>query len=254
MVQSFLKWKGWYSGKIDGDFGPKSWAACEKALVSAKAKYVGWGSSRVRIAVEQMILANHGYYKGEIDGLAGPNTSFALEKFQNWLRDNTPQYMSPVSTAKNVWPRQSDVPAFYGKVGENQVSLDLPYPMRIAWDVNTTVKRITCHKLVAESLKRIFQRTFDHYGYNRIRELGLDLFGGCLNVRKMRGGKSYSMHSWGIAIDLDPERNQLRMTNAQANFARPEYDAFWAIVEDEGWVSLGRERNYDWMHFQAARL
>ncbi len=26
------------------------------------------------------------------------------------------------------------------------------------------------------------------------------------------------------------------------------------IFENEGWVSLGNSRNYDFMHFQAARL
>lgn len=44
------------------------------------------------------------------------------------------------------------------------------------------------------------------------------------------------------------------MNHREASFARPEYEPFWAIVEEEGLVSLGRTRDFDWMHFQAARL
>jgi len=55
-------------------------------------------------------------------------------------------------------------------------------------------------------------------------------------------------------VDLDPGRNQLKWGRDRAVFARPEYEPFWQIVESEGLVSLGRAKNFDWMHFQAARL
>ncbi len=87
-----------------------------------------------------------------------------------------------------------------------------------------------------------------------MQRLRLDLFGGCLNVRKMRGGSSYSMHSWGIAVDLDPIRNKFRWDSRRASFARKEYLPFWEIVENHGATSLGLERDFDWMHFQFARL
>jgi hypothetical protein len=80
------------------------------------------------------------------------------------------------------------------------------------------------------------------------------MFGGCLNVRKMRGGSAWSIHSWGAAIDLDPDNNQLKWASPKATFSKKEYEPFWKIVEAEGWTSLGRRRNYDWMHFQAAYL
>ncbi|WP_347138974.1 hypothetical protein [Paracoccus sp. SSK6] len=51
-------------------------------------------------------------------------------------------------------------------------------------------------------------------------------------------------------MDLDPERNQLRWGRSRASFAKPDYDAFWSIVEGHGGTSLGRKRDYDWMHFQ----
>ena len=35
---------------------------------------------------------------------------------------------------------------------------------------------------------------------------------------------------------------------------RPEYETSWWFWEEEGWVSLGRTKNPDWMHVQAAKL
>jgi hypothetical protein len=156
----------------------------------------------------------------------------------------------------NKWPKQdyNSMCAFYGPVGENQTRLVLPFTLKLAWDTSTSIKRITCHEKVAESLYKIFENTLKTYGERELRKLRLDLFGGCLNVRKMRGGSSWSIHSWGAAVDLDPDRNTLRMTSKQASFAKPEYRDFWNIVEKEGWVSLGRVKNYDFMHFQAAKL
>jgi len=57
----------------------------------------------------------------------------------------------------------------------------------------------------------------------------------------------------GGSADFDPERNRLQWGRDRAAFARPEYDAWWRQWEEEGWVSLGRTANFDWMHVQAAR-
>ena len=161
---------------------------------------------------------------------------------------------SAAAAVRNAWPTQSGVGAFYGQVGMRQTQLALPYPMKLAWDGTKVVRSISLHEKVAASAGRVLARALEHYGETGIRELGLDLFGGSLNVRKMRGGSAYSMHSWGIAIDFDPERNQLRWGRDRAKLAGNQAGAFLSFWEDEGWVSLGRARNYDWMHVQAARL
>lgn len=144
--------------------------------------------------------------------------------------------------------------AKYGKPTQDGakylVTIDLPYPMRLAWDKKVYVKKMRCHKLAAVKFLAVFNDLLDHYGYDKIVELGIDLFGGCFNFRAMRGGIDYSRHSWAIAIDLDPERNLLKETSKTARFARAEYKAMIDIFYKHGFVSLGREKNYDWMHFE----
>lgn len=144
--------------------------------------------------------------------------------------------------------------AKYGKPTEDGkpylTTIQLPYPMKLAWSKETIVKTLRCHKLVAEQLTNIFKEILQTYGLTKIQELGIDLYGGCFNFRKMRGGNDFSRHSWAVAIDLDPERNQLKETSKTARFARSEYQAMIDIFYKYGFVSLGREKNYDWMHFE----
>jgi len=108
---------------------------------------------------------------------------------------------------------------------------------------------------IADAMLRVFTKLKGEYGEEKLRELGIDQFGGCLNVRLKRGSSSqWSIHSWGCAVDLDADRNMLKESKRTARFARPEYLPMWRIIEGEGAVSLGRARNFDWMHWQFARL
>lgn len=252
-IQSALRKTGFYRGTVDGVAGTNTQKAYPLYLASFGIKTEGWSVTRERTAVEQLILKARGFDVGKIDGFVGPSTMDALERYQNELRDTTPAVVA-IAHQPTRWPREIEVPTFYGPVGTSQVPLQFPYPMKLAWDVKSVVNRTQCHSKVHDSLQRIFATTLATFGHEKIVDLGLDLFGGCLNVRAKKGGHTYSMHSWGIAIDLDPEHNQLRWGRGKARLSGPEYDAFWKIVESEGWVSLGREKNFDWMHFQAARL
>ena len=230
-------------------------------------KTIKKGSFGEEVKRWQLFLQSAGYSIPYVDGAFGPATERDTIKFQtaNGLKPDgivgskTWNFVTRVSDNTPLserWPKQdyNSMVNFYGPVGENQTKLDLPYPLKLAWEPATQLNRITCHQKVTKSLYTIFEKTKDTYGHKNIVALKLDLFGGCLNVRKMRGGSAWSIHAWGAAVDLDPDRNKLKWGKDKAVFAAAEYNDFWKIVEAEGWVSLGRARNYDWMHFQAALL
>lgn len=142
--------------------------------------------------------------------------------------------------------------AKYGQPGDesNLMSIILPYPMRIAWDTSKFVNKITCHKLITLNLGAVFDDLLAHYGLAELQRLEIDLFGGCYNFRKMRGGNRWSRHSWAIAIDLSPAKNGLKTKKPAAQFSKPEYKKMISIFYKNGFIGYGPEKDYDWMHFE----
>lgn len=148
-----------------------------------------------------------------------------------------------------------EIIAKYGKPnqqGTYLTTIKLPYPMRIAWDPKTKVTKMRCHRLVAVNFMGVFSDLLQAYGYDRLVELGIDLFGGCFQYRKMRGGSDWSRHSWGIAIDIDPSRNQLMSNHTKATLDDPDYDQMRVIFNKWGFVGLGQVADRDWMHWEIA--
>lgn len=205
-------------------------------------------------ALEAAIAKMNNHWFGLKDRPQLARAAFKKGATQDW-RQIFPEVQSGSSVKPmRAWPRQSDVTSFFGNVGTRQVKCNVPFKMVLAWDTDTTLTSYSCHELVKEPMERIWNRTLEHYGYDKIVDLRLHYFGGCLNVRKMRGGSQWSMHSWGIAVDIDPDRNTLTMNAKQATMSKPAYDKFWEFVYDEGAISLGKERDYDWMHWQFSKL
>lgn len=230
-------------------------------LVEQGVDFDSWPAKRKAVAEEQYKYLLAGIEVGKIDGFTGPQTAYAKTVYDAKQTGNT----TPATWRDTVeptnykaeqakWPTQSNMTSFYGQPGTNQVNVTVPFDMVIAWNVKQKLRTFQCHKLVKEPMEYIWNKTLEKYGYDNIVKLKLHYFGGCLNVRKMRGGSAWSMHAWGTAYDVDPERNALHMNREQATLARPEYNDFWHIVYSTGAISLGRERNFDWMHFQWSRL
>ena len=256
-IQTVLAKAGFLKTKdIDGVGGPKTRAAGLAALRSLGVGASTWARHRQEFAIGQFALKALGFDPGVIDGLDGPDTKIALERWQNAMRDIVPgpAVNDHLPAAVSAWPRQKDMPAFYGAPGTGHVRMSLPFAMRLAWDLKTEVRSFMIHEKCAASATRVFERVKAEYGEAELRRLNLDRFGGCFANRPMRGGVSLSTHAFACAIDIDPEHNQLRWGRDRAAMARPECAAFVAAFQEEGWISLGAERNYDWMHFQAARF
>lgn len=265
-IQMLLAECGWYSGAIDGDVGRLTWGGAAQAERAFIDRYTQAPNTMPRdrrlIAAGQVALSVLDFEPGAIDGLAGHNTSEALTEWRSakmGLTAAVPRKPMPGRNhaAQAPYPKQADMESFYGPAGGPACTagrVDLPYPMIIAWDRSRTIRRFSCHEALAEPLTAIFRDALDHYGLRRIEALELDVFGGCFNHRRMRGGRALSTHAYGAAVDLNPEKNRLRWGADRAQFAHPDYQAFWDIVMTHGGVPAGYAWGKDWMHFQFARL
>jgi len=250
----------------DGKWGKLTEAAARTYLGTMAE---GWDRLRLVIGVQQKMMVAAGI-PVEIDGFNGPATKDAFEAYEALLRsqgptpdthpapvplpDPAPTSQRPPKIIRHQWPKQSGVPDFYGAVGSHQTLVKPPWPMVLAWDTSSKVNKISLHEKVAPSALECMEKALAFYGQSGIEKLGLNLWGGSLNVRKIRGGSGWSMHSWGIALDFDPDRNELRMDHTKARLAKKDAEPWWQIWEEAGWTSLGRSRDFDWMHVQAASL
>lgn len=246
---------------VDGILGSQSIAAAQAVL-----NQHGYGEAaslevnRIFVAVEQLVYkVIGGLATGAIDGLIGRATKKARK---HWLRgpwraglmEHLDGDDRRLPSSLDMWPTYAELREFYGEPGENLTTVAVPFELKLAWQLQTKVHRITCNKLVVDSLLSVLENIRGTYTVRDIEHLHINVWGGCYNPRPMRGGTKLSTHAWGIAWDTDPIRNPLRADHTTAALARSEYEPFWKAWTDEGWTSLGLARDFDWMHVQACRL
>jgi hypothetical protein len=263
-IQSILAAKGFYVGTIDGIIGPKTKAAARRVLAVREHElqnYITLPLERKLIASVQLLLRFSGFTEvGKVDGYEGMMTQYAysLWKEKEIFGFNAQKTRLDEQSSETVpserWGTQAQMEEYFGEAGGNQCTsglVQLPFKMKLAWDKQTEISKIRCHEKIAESVQIVFEDIASKYSQTEIETHGFDIYGGCFNYRKKRGGSTLSTHAYGIAIDIDPERNALSMNHTKAYLAKAECDKFWDCWENQGFTSLGRAKDFDWMHVQA---
>ena len=171
--------------KVDGIIGQQTMAAALRiSTISAQ-----WSLSRQFVGAIQHICFVHGLDAGPIDGYWGPLTENGfdelVQKLENnsvvhWREDTNKQLRSQPD---NEWPndRLKDMTSFYGGVGTNMTRVKIPYTLKLAWDLKTTLNQFTCHKKCAEPIQAAMEEILQVYGLDFIKQNKLDHWGGaCL--------------------------------------------------------------------------
>jgi len=124
----------------------------------------------------------------------------------------------------------------------------------VLWDVPTELeigvipKRIYCNRDMIAPLTQAFQNLIKT-GF--VKEL--KTWDGCFNIRNKRGARSMSLHSWGVAVDLNSSDNQFGKTYEQLKKIgkNPFTDGFLQCFRSAGFDCGGDwVKNPDRMHFQ----
>ena len=119
----------------------------------------------------------------------------------------------------------------------------IPFPLELGWDRSKTISGFRCHRRMSEVFAEVFARLLERGLRDKVQT-----FGGCFMFRPQRGGSKLSTHCWGIAVDLNPETNQMGSVGDM----------------DAGVVGVFREAGFVWggdwvgprrdgMHFQYCR-
>jgi len=114
----------------------------------------------------------------------------------------------------------------------------------VVWDVPAELeigvipKKLYCNKDMVKPLEQAFRNLITR-GF--VKEL--KTWDGCFNIRKKRGATSLSLHSWGVAIDLNAAWN---------GFGKPPTlsAGFVKCFTDAGFDWGGAWGKPDGMHFQ----
>lgn len=265
LIQIYLTNGNFYTNDINGKLDASTNAAIDIALSTHSSvlpdTWTTWTAKRKSVAYLQWVCGNNGIESGDIDGLYGPQTESASQLLTILnATGSLPRVFAdivPIRANPHDFPveRDNSLNEFYGDpCTARLVKVLCPWTLRLDWNLSATTNTISIHENLSDTLESILKDAYDYYGIEGIKKHGLDRYGGSYNCRKKRGStSSWSTHAWGISIDWYPSKNKLKWDSDKASLAHQDLDNWWELWEKEGWVSLGRSEDRDWMHVQAAK-
>jgi hypothetical protein len=131
--------------------------------------------------------------------------------------------------------------AKYGKPADDNKNMVL-FIVPAELQVGKIPKRIFCNKDMVAPLSAAFANLIKTGCINELKT-----WDGCFNIRKMRGINSMSLHSWGVAFDVNAAENGL---NQEPKLS----PAFVKCFTDVGFDWGGNWQRKDGMHFQLSKI
>lgn len=115
-------------------------------------------------------------------------------------------------------------------------------PERIIKAIPEIPSRIYCNKDLLKPLEAALNNIIE-------RDLACEVWtwDGCFNIRKKRGGNSFSLHAWAIAVDINASWNGFGRVPTMS-------DKLVKCFTDAGFDWGGYWSNPDGMHFQLSSI
>jgi hypothetical protein len=126
----------------------------------------------------------------------------------------------------------------YGPPHEERAMVLFDVPTEL--EVGSIPKRIYCNRDLVIPLTHALSLIVKRGLADKIKT-----WDGCFNIRRKRAGSSPSLHSWGLAIDVNASWNRMGQKSTQD-------PALVACFKESGFDWGGDWRTPDPMHFQLA--
>ena len=132
------------------------------------------------------------------------------------------------------------IPGFASREGKYMEVLSLPAWLRAA--IPALPVKVYCNRLLSAPLVAALSNVV-----NRGLASELKTWNGCYIVRKKRGAFALSLHSWGVAVDLNAGTNVFgKSPTLSAGFVK--------CFTDAGFDWGGEWKKPDGMHFQLSKI
>ena len=151
------------------------------------------------------------------------------------------------------WPKDNNVAknAFYGDFHsanwQSNYLTRIKPPFQMSYDKHP-IPNVLVNRMCSVSLMLVFNEVWDacHHDQKIAEATGITDFGGCFNIRPIKGSSNWSNHSWACAIDLSPGSNGFNVQ--KTTLGKIVVETFKA----QGWLWGGDYRGRkDPMHFEA---